>query len=181
MNSEIQSQIFNMKKIYKAFLDFKTIMSDKKIKSNCEKPHKVFINLNLKYIKKNKLNIICGMPFCEATKDAREILEKNGIDFECAYGKMNHEIIHDVEKKYSHYTLPIIFLNGKFVGGLSELASRKLESEQEVGGNEKIDKLKEKALNVKDKTKDTFKTMKDKISSKDEKLKEKGKDEVKEK
>ena len=61
-------------------------------------------------------------PFC---KKAKEILNKNKIKFEEHIMDNKPEELEKMKNKYNHQTVPIILLNGKFIGGCDDL--QKLE------------------------------------------------------
>ena len=61
-------------------------------------------------------------PFC---RKAKEILNKNKIKFEEHIMDNKLEELEKIKNKYNHQTVPIILLNGKFIGGCDDL--QKLE------------------------------------------------------
>ena len=61
-------------------------------------------------------------PFC---RKAEEILKKNNIKFEAHIMDNKPEELEKMKNKYNHQTVPIILLNGKFIGGCDDL--QKLE------------------------------------------------------
>lgn len=87
-------------------------------------PKLVYVNLNEKFIKENKLNLIIGMPDCEACMCAHELMEKKNIEFKCACWQGNHTLIESIKKQHKHQTSPMIFLKGEFIGGFRELRSK---------------------------------------------------------
>ncbi|KCZ80543.1 hypothetical protein H312_02055, partial [Anncaliia algerae PRA339] len=56
------------------------------------------------------------------------ILEKKNIDYLYLDGsdKENFELVSEVTQEYKQTTFPLIFLDGEFVGGCSDLESRSL-------------------------------------------------------
>jgi len=57
-------------------------------------------------------------PFC---RKAKEILKKNKIKFEEHIMDDKPEELEKIKTKYNHQTVPIILLNGKFIGGCDNL------------------------------------------------------------
>ena len=63
-------------------------------------------------------------PFCVK---AKEILKRHNIEFTEHVMDGKDEELQKVKDKYSHQTVPIIILNGEFVGGCDDL--KKLEND----------------------------------------------------
>lgn len=58
-------------------------------------------------------------PFCVRAKG---ILEEHGVDFVEHVMDDDHAGLNEVKRKYSHGTVPIVVLDGNFVGGCDELS-----------------------------------------------------------
>ncbi|RZD31874.1 MAG: glutaredoxin [uncultured DHVE6 group euryarchaeote] len=57
-------------------------------------------------------------PYC---KKAKQILKKNKIEFTEHVMDHNQAELTKIQHKYDHYTVPIILLGRKFIGGCDEL------------------------------------------------------------
>lgn len=112
--------------------------------NKCHQPHKLFINLNVEYIRKNKLNVICGMPCCESSRDAHKLLSKKGCDFECACWHNNKKLLEEVKEKHNHCTCPVIFIKGEFVGGYRDLKQKLMKDEKTSSDEIHVEKVKDK-------------------------------------
>lgn len=71
-------------------------------------------------LKKNKNFMVSkkGCPFCER---ARCLLKEKNIEFADVDHTQNEALSEEISAKHKHTTYPKIFLNGKFVGGMSDL------------------------------------------------------------
>ncbi|KRH95327.1 Glutaredoxin [Pseudoloma neurophilia] len=119
---------------------------------------KIYVDLNREFIKNKKLNIIIGMPCCEASKDAFRLMNRKGIKFECGCWNNNTVLKKQIQKLYEHNTCPMIFLDGDFVGGYRELKNKigkvaqksSNDTEKEKGGEPDFEEIKTKAVDLKD-------------------------------
>lgn len=76
-------------------------------------------------------NIILSLDGCPWCVKAASLLEKKGIDFFDFQVDHNYNIVAEADKivipiykfqeRYDHFSYPMIFLDGKFVGGFSNL------------------------------------------------------------
>lgn len=62
------------------------------------------------------------------SNEAISLLKKKGVDYKIIPVELAGDSLNDIANKYGRNTLPIIFLEGKFIGGLDEL-------ERHYGGN----------------------------------------------
>ena len=59
-------------------------------------------------------------PFCV---EAKRVLDAHGVEYEEHVMDSEPAALDEVKRKYSHPTVPIILLDGEFIGGASELAA----------------------------------------------------------
>ncbi|RZD32007.1 MAG: glutaredoxin [uncultured DHVE6 group euryarchaeote] len=59
--------------------------------------------------------------FCPFCKDAKKILIENNIEFKEHIMDDKVDELQKIKDKYNHQTVPIILLNGNFIGGCDEL------------------------------------------------------------
>ena len=59
-------------------------------------------------------------PFCVR---AKELLDKRGVDYDEHVMDGKDAELETVKRQYNHGTVPIVILDGEFVGGFSELSA----------------------------------------------------------
>ena len=57
-------------------------------------------------------------PFCIR---AKQVLDEHGVSYEEIVMDGKNAELNEVKSKYGHHTVPIVLLDGEFVGGCSEL------------------------------------------------------------
>ncbi len=57
-------------------------------------------------------------PFCEA---AKSLLKSKNLKFEFINLDSDQSLREKLSKELNHYTVPMIFIDDKFIGGFSEL------------------------------------------------------------
>merc|ERR1712039_713198 len=97
---------------------------------------------------------------------------KSGISFECACWEKNEELKKEICQKYEFCSCPMIFLNGKFIGGYHEL-KRKLGEEEKVEAGLTMETIKESAKKGANKAKEGVKFAKYKTLEKTGVMKDK--------
>lgn len=58
-------------------------------------------------------------PFCIK---AKELLEKKGKKYHEIDAEKNRDLVDEIKNAQAHMTFPMIYLDGKFVGGYDQLA-----------------------------------------------------------
>ncbi|ELQ74878.1 Glutaredoxin [Trachipleistophora hominis] len=64
------------------------------------------------------------MKDCEDCVEAHKLMKEKNIDVKCACTQTNPILIDEIEKKHGHKTFPIIFVDGTFIGGYSDLKKK---------------------------------------------------------
>ncbi|ELA42024.1 uncharacterized protein VICG_00871 [Vittaforma corneae ATCC 50505] len=69
-------------------------------------------------------------PFCDTAKNT---LDKKKVKYLEIDGMKNQDLVQEIVQKEKHKTFPMIYLNGKFIGGNDKLQEyyRDLESNKE--------------------------------------------------
>lgn len=68
-----------------------------------------------------KTATVYSKDFCPYCVAAKELLKEKGIEFKVIDAIENFEERDALAEKHNHRTVPMIFLDGEFVGGFSEL------------------------------------------------------------
>lgn len=139
---------------------------------DCCGPQKIYVHLNQNFIEKNKLTVICGLPCCEAFIRAHKLLTKSEMSFDSACWNLNDNLKTEVEREYKFHSCPMIFLEGKFIGGYHELKS-KLSQVEKYNAGLNMDTVKEKTKEVANTAMEKGKVAKDKIVEKGGQMKDK--------
>lgn len=73
-----------------------------------------------KKLRENKTLMVTkqGCPFCQG---ARELLNEHKVKFLDVDHTSNEQLDKEITDKYDYTTYPKVFVEGKFVGGLSQL------------------------------------------------------------
>lgn len=65
--------------------------------------------------------ILYSWTYCPFCVRAVEILERNGIPYTEHVMDGEREALNEIKRQYGHPTVPIILLDGEFIGGCDEL------------------------------------------------------------
>ncbi|RVD90725.1 glutaredoxin [Tubulinosema ratisbonensis] len=78
---------------------------------------------------KEKKNIMIGKKVCPFCSKAKEILKEQGIEYHyiSLEEKENAKIIKEAMDEQNYRSFPLVFLDGKFVGGCDQLVDRFIE------------------------------------------------------
>lgn len=68
--------------------------------------------------------IIYGHPLCSFCHSARDLAEEKQLDFEWIDISKSPEKFEKAKAETGHPTVPIIFVDGKFVGGFTEFRTK---------------------------------------------------------
>ena len=62
--------------------------------------------------------------YCSFCVSAKRFFEQKNWDYEEIDLTNNHELRDELSQKYSWRTVPMIFIDGEFIGGFTELVAR---------------------------------------------------------
>lgn len=65
-------------------------------------------------------------PFCDT---AKKTLDKKGVEYLEIDGENNQDLVQEIVQKEKHKTFPMIYLNGKFIGGNDKLQEHYVDLE----------------------------------------------------
>lgn len=72
---------------------------------------------------------IIGKPDCLFCNKAKELLEKNFVDYEYYSGNSRSKYIQHIMEKVDYRKFPLIFFKGNFIGGFTELKEKLVSGE----------------------------------------------------
>ncbi len=75
-------------------------------------------NSTLKLMKNIKIYTTSYCPFCVAAKD---LLKSKGMEFEEIDVENDPDLREKLSQEHDYRTVPMIFIDGEFIGGFSEL------------------------------------------------------------
>lgn len=75
-------------------------------------------------IKEKKQSVFIGFRECPYCVRAEEILQLKNVMYEYVLRDEQPELEKEIKKSYGHKTYPMIFVDGEFVGGCSELMKK---------------------------------------------------------
>ncbi|KAM0673186.1 hypothetical protein GVAV_003350 [Gurleya vavrai] len=78
-------------------------------------------NKILKNIVTKSTGVIIGKYDCPYCDKAIDLLKSNYVEFTYIPAERHYSLKKVIEKKYNHFTVPVIFLHSEFVGGFQEL------------------------------------------------------------
>lgn len=87
-------------------------------------PKLVYTGLNRTFIKENKLDVVIGSMDCESSMDAYKMMKSSRSGTVCGCRDANKELCEEIRKEYGHSTIPLVFIDGEFIGGYKELLKR---------------------------------------------------------
>ncbi|ELQ75373.1 Glutaredoxin [Trachipleistophora hominis] len=64
---------------------------------------------------------IIGKPDCIFCKKAKDLLDKNSLDYEYYSSCTESKYVRNIMEKLDYHKFPIIFYKGDFIGGFTEL------------------------------------------------------------
>ncbi|KAF7702833.1 Glutaredoxin [Cucumispora dikerogammari] len=76
-----------------------------------------YITNNINNKKTDMGLIIYGKYYCPFTIKARKVLDKLHLKYKYVEGIDNPELLIQKQNQYKHFTVPLIILNGDFLGG----------------------------------------------------------------
>lgn len=74
---------------------------------------------------------IIGKPDCIFCKKAKDLLDKNLLDYEYYSSSPNSRYVKNIMEKLDYQKFPMIFYKGDFIGGFNELSEKLVAGEFE--------------------------------------------------